>query len=225
MPTGRTCARARPPSTVPRSRTCSAASGCRPSHDSTARLRADPPARVADVGCGEGWSTIAIARAYPKAQVVGVDLDGPSIEAARRNASEAGSTARVEFRTRRRGAARRMGPYDAAIIIEAVHDMANPVPVLRAIRDALAAGRFAHRRRRAGGGGVRARRATTSSASCTAGASRPACPTDVRDHPAWRPAPSCVRTRFAATRRRLASRRSRSCRSRTTSSASTACSG
>ena len=103
------------------------------------RFNADPPARIADVGCGEGWSTIAMARAYPKARLVGVDLDRPSVAAARQNASDAGLEGRVEFRT---GDAAELsgGPYDAAVIIEAVHDMANPVPVLRAIRDALVAG-------------------------------------------------------------------------------------
>ena len=107
--------------------------------DVDARMRSDPPARVADVGCGEGWSTIAISRAYPTARVVGVDLDGPSIDAARRHAREAGLAGTIEFR---HGDAASLddGPYDAAIIIEAVHDMANPVPVLRAIRGALAAG-------------------------------------------------------------------------------------
>jgi SAM-dependent methyltransferase len=107
--------------------------------DVDARLRSDPPARIADVGCGEGWSTIAIARAYPRANVVGVDLDGPSIEAARRNAREAGVDESVEFR---HGDAATLddGPYDAAIIIEAVHDMSNPVPVLSALRGALAEG-------------------------------------------------------------------------------------
>jgi SAM-dependent methyltransferase len=107
--------------------------------DVDARLRSDPPARMVDVGCGEGWSTIAIARAYPKARVVGVDLDGPSIEAARRNAREAGVDGSVEFRD---GDAATLddGPYDAAIIIEAVHDMANPVPVLSAVRGALVDG-------------------------------------------------------------------------------------
>ena len=106
--------------------------------DVDARLRSDPPARVADVGCGEGWSTIAISRAYPKARVIGVDFDGPSIEAAGRHAREAGLAGMIEFR---HGDAASLddGPYDAAIIIEAVHDMANPVPVLRAIRGALAA--------------------------------------------------------------------------------------
>ena len=45
--------------------------------DVHARLQADPPARVADVGCGAGWSSIGIARAYPKARVDGFDLDDP----------------------------------------------------------------------------------------------------------------------------------------------------
>jgi SAM-dependent methyltransferase len=107
--------------------------------DVDARLRSDPPARIVDIGCGEGWSTIAIARAYAAARVVGVDLDGPSIAAARRHAAEAGVDRNVEFRE---GDAARLddGPYDAAIIIEAVHDMANPVPVLAAVRDTLAEG-------------------------------------------------------------------------------------
>jgi len=106
--------------------------------DVDARLKADPPARVADVACGEGWSTLAIARAYPKARVVGFDLDEPSIEAARRHAADEGMADAVEFRGG--DAARLEGPFDVAIIIEAVHDMANPVPVLRAIRESLADG-------------------------------------------------------------------------------------
>ena len=49
------------------------------------RLSADPPARVADVGCGTGWSAISIARGFPKASVTGLDLDPASVEEARRN--------------------------------------------------------------------------------------------------------------------------------------------
>ena len=101
------------------------------------RLQADPPARVIDIGCGEGWSTLAVARAYPKAIIVGIDLDGPSIDAARRHAEAAGM-AGVEFRS---GDASALDePADLALIIEAVHDMANPVPVLRAARESLVAG-------------------------------------------------------------------------------------
>lgn len=106
--------------------------------DIDARLRADPPARMPDVACGEGWSTIAVARAYPTARIVGLDLDAPSIEAARRHAREAGVDGRLEFR---HGDAAGVdeGPYDAALITEAVHAMANPVPVLAAVRGTLAA--------------------------------------------------------------------------------------
>jgi SAM-dependent methyltransferase len=100
------------------------------------RLGSEASARVVDIGCGEGWSTIAMAQAYRSARFVGVDLDAPSIEAARRNAAAAGVGDRVDFL--HADAAGLEGPFDAAIIIEAVHDMANPVPVLAAIRDALA---------------------------------------------------------------------------------------
>jgi 2-polyprenyl-3-methyl-5-hydroxy-6-metoxy-1,4-benzoquinol methylase len=100
------------------------------------RLRADPPARVVDIGCGEGWSTLTIARAYPRARVVGIDLDGPSIEAARRHAAETGMADGVEFR--HGDAASLAEPADLALIIEAVHDMSNPTSVLRGVRESLA---------------------------------------------------------------------------------------
>ena len=117
------------------------------------RLHADPPARVVDIGCGEGWSTLAIARAYPRARVVGVDLDAPSIEAARRHAADSGMADSVEFRNA--DAAGLDDPADLALIVEAVHDMSNPVPVLRAVRELARRGRVADRGRRARGGDVR----------------------------------------------------------------------
>jgi SAM-dependent methyltransferase len=54
------------------------------------RLRADPPARVADFACGTGWSSIAMARSYPRITVQGVDLDEAAIAAATDHAREAG---------------------------------------------------------------------------------------------------------------------------------------
>jgi SAM-dependent methyltransferase len=102
------------------------------------RLSHGPAARVADIGCGEGWSTIALARAYPEARFIGIDLDEPSIHAARAHADRAGLDGAVEFR--HADAASLEDELDAAIIIEAVHDMANPVPVLAAIRRALRPG-------------------------------------------------------------------------------------
>src|SRR5262245_21843929 len=58
------------------------------------RLQAEPSARVADVGCGSGWSSIAIARAYPKARVTGFDIDEQSILQAQANAAAEGLTDR-----------------------------------------------------------------------------------------------------------------------------------
>jgi ubiquinone/menaquinone biosynthesis C-methylase UbiE len=106
--------------------------------DVHARLGAQPPARVVDIGCGEGWSTIAVARAYPNAAIVGLDLDSPSIEAARVHAAEAGVGDAVTFIEG--DAASLEGAFDVALIIEAVHDMSNPVPVLAAAKDALVPG-------------------------------------------------------------------------------------
>jgi len=63
------------------------------------RLLADPPARVADVACGQGRSSIEIARAYPKVQVDGIDSDTASIDFARKNLEGSGVEDRVSFTT------------------------------------------------------------------------------------------------------------------------------
>lgn len=68
--------------------------------DVDARLKADPPAHVAELGCGAGWSSIAIARAYPKVRVDGFDFDPAAIETARRNAADAGVSDRARFGAR-----------------------------------------------------------------------------------------------------------------------------
>jgi 2-polyprenyl-3-methyl-5-hydroxy-6-metoxy-1,4-benzoquinol methylase len=100
--------------------------------DIDARLRAG--AAVADIGCGAGWSSIAMARAYPNARVDGFDLDDASIELARRNACEAGVGDRVTFQTRDAGDPTLAGRYDLVCAFECIHDMANPVAALRAMR-------------------------------------------------------------------------------------------
>ncbi|MGH8871908.1 MAG: class I SAM-dependent methyltransferase [Acidimicrobiia bacterium] len=58
-----------------------------------------PGARVADVGCGAGWSTLALARAYPQATFRGFDIDVPSIDMALQNTIDAGFGDRVTFST------------------------------------------------------------------------------------------------------------------------------
>lgn len=102
--------------------------------DVDARLRADPPARVADIGCGGGWSSIAIARAYPNVRVDGYDLDPSSIELAEANAATAGMADRVSFAIRDAGDPLVAGSYDLVCAFECIHDMANPVAALTAMR-------------------------------------------------------------------------------------------
>lgn len=105
--------------------------------DVHARLRADPPALVADVACGVGWAGIAIAKAYPKVRVHGVDSDPSSIELARQNAEASGVADRVTFEARDAADLSLSGKYDAAIVVEAIHDMSRPVEALKAIRSLL----------------------------------------------------------------------------------------
>jgi 2-polyprenyl-3-methyl-5-hydroxy-6-metoxy-1,4-benzoquinol methylase len=104
------------------------------------RLQADPPARVADVACGQGFSTIAIARAYPKARVDGIDLDEASIGAARENLAGSGVEDRVTFHHRDAADPGLQGRYDLVYMHESLHDMSYPVEVLRACRDLLSEG-------------------------------------------------------------------------------------
>ncbi len=108
--------------------------------DVDARLRAQPPARVADVACGAGWSTIAMAKAYPTAVVEGFDLDAASVSLARRNAAGAGLADLVSFAVRDAADPSAAGRYDLVTVFEAVHDMSRPVEALRAMRAMLASG-------------------------------------------------------------------------------------
>ncbi|HEY1292047.1 MAG TPA: class I SAM-dependent methyltransferase [Chloroflexota bacterium] len=105
-----------------------------------ARLQADPPARVADIGCGAGWSSIAIARAYPTARVDGFDLDEASISNARVNAQQARVSDRVRFEVRDASAPQLASKYDLVTAFETLHDMAHPVEALRMMRALLGQG-------------------------------------------------------------------------------------
>ena len=102
--------------------------------DVHALLRRKPDARVADIGMGLGWSSIAIAKAYPRVRVDGFDLDEASVAAARANAEAAGVADRVTFQVRDAGDPDLAGRYDFALAVECVHDMSNPVAVLGAMR-------------------------------------------------------------------------------------------
>jgi SAM-dependent methyltransferase len=83
-------------------------------------------AKVADIGCGYGASTILLAQAYPKSKFIGFDYHGPSIEAARKAAEKAGVSDRVTFEQ----APAKQYPgndYDLVAFFDCLHDMGDPV--------------------------------------------------------------------------------------------------
>jgi len=107
--------------------------------DVASRLEAG--GRIADIGCGTGWSSVWFARHFPAARIDGIDIDAGSIERARRRATDEGVADRVRFLMATEEAAEAgRGAYDLVSIFEALHDMADPVSVLRGARDMLAPG-------------------------------------------------------------------------------------
>jgi len=87
--------------------------------------------RLADLGCGAGWSSIAMARAYPQVSVLGVDIDPRSVDEARRNAAALGVDVTFELAD---AASAHDGRFDVVTLFECVHDLPDPVGVLTTVR-------------------------------------------------------------------------------------------
>ncbi len=93
-------------------------------------------ARVADVGCGHGSSTILMAQTYPESTFVGFDYHDGSIAAARVAAQKAGVTDRVRFEVAK--AKDHPGnDYDVVAMFDCLHDMGDPVGVATHVRRSL----------------------------------------------------------------------------------------
>jgi len=101
------------------------------------KTKLEAGARVADVGCGKGASTILMAKAYPKSKFMGFDYHDKSIEAAREIAKREGVADRVTFEV----AAAKNFPgrdYDFVAVFDCLHDMGDPVGAAAHVRRSLA---------------------------------------------------------------------------------------
>ncbi len=102
------------------------------------KARLDAGAKVADVGCGHGASSVVMAQAFPKSKFFGFDFHAPSIEVAKKRAAEAGVGDRTTFETA--NAKSYQGTFDLICFFDCVHDMGDPVGILRHARERLAPG-------------------------------------------------------------------------------------
>ena len=93
-------------------------------------------AKVADIGCGHGASTVIMAEAFPNSRFTGFDYHDGSVEQARQRAESAGVGDRVSFETA--AAADYPGEgYDLVTVFDCLHDMGDPVGAARHVRDTL----------------------------------------------------------------------------------------
>lgn len=95
-------------------------------------------ARIADVGCGHGASTLLLAEAYPESTVVGFDAHEGSVDAARKRAVDAGLADRVRFDVA--AATTFSGTYDLVCLFDCLHDMGDPAGTCAHVLDHLAPG-------------------------------------------------------------------------------------
>lgn len=102
--------------------------------DLHSRLQRDPPPRIADMGCADGWFSIALARRYPGVRVDGFDLDEAIIDLAWCNAHHHGLTDRLTFHVRDVSEATLNGRYDLCIAHGGLAGMRNPAGVLATMR-------------------------------------------------------------------------------------------
>ena len=94
-------------------------------------------AKVADVGCGHGASTIIMAQAYPRSRFFGFDFHAPSVEVAKQRAAEAGVSARTTFVTAAAKGYTERG-FDLICFFDCLHDMGDPAGAARHAHQALA---------------------------------------------------------------------------------------
>jgi ubiquinone/menaquinone biosynthesis C-methylase UbiE len=94
--------------------------------------------RVAEIGCGVGWSSISLAKGFPNVKIDAFDMDRASIEQARANAEKAGVSDSITFHLAAAESIEHDTPYDLVTAFECIHDMAYPVKALNKMKNMLA---------------------------------------------------------------------------------------
>ena len=92
---------------------------------------------VLDVGCGDGWASIALAKSFPLVKIDAIDVDLTSINNAFKNIKEAGLSDGISVHVSPIEKAPLKEKYDLVMTFESIHDMAYPVDALRKMKDAV----------------------------------------------------------------------------------------
>ena len=99
------------------------------------KTRLQAGGRVAEIGCGVGWSSICLAQGFPNVHIDAIDIDEASIKQAQCNAQQAGVADRIVFHLVSAEELSLKGPYDLVTAFEVIHDMAYPVQALRCMHE------------------------------------------------------------------------------------------
>jgi 2-polyprenyl-3-methyl-5-hydroxy-6-metoxy-1,4-benzoquinol methylase len=94
--------------------------------------------KIADIGCGLGWSSISLAKGYPTVHIDAFDNDEESIDQAIRNAEQNGVSDQVQFHLVGAEQISTRTRYDLVTAFECIHDMAYPVKALAKMKEILA---------------------------------------------------------------------------------------